>query len=278
MIQEAKTPVKKAGVIGHPIAQSKSPIIHHYWMDKHGIDASYTAHDIASENLEKDVRSLFQEGYLGLNVTVPHKEKIIDLCDDIDGAAKAIGAVNTLLCQDGKVKGFNTDAYGFLKNLEAQCNTENLKDKKTLILGAGGAAKACLYALSQNGFENLTLSNRTKKRAEALQNNFQFEILDWEEKDQNLEDFGLIVNTTSLGMKAQAPLDFCFDDVSKSAVIYDIVYNPLITDFLKRAQQKNLKIVTGIGMLLYQAALSFDIWFGVKPDIDEALQKKVLRP
>lgn len=268
----------KAALIGHPVAQSKSQIIHEYWLKQHNIEGRYDLIDTPPEGLEQIVRRLVEEGYNGFNITVPHKEKIVTFCDELDDGAKQIGAVNTVHVKGGKLQGYNTDVAGFMQNLKSSIPDFDATGKTALVLGAGGAARAALYGLINSDIEKIILTNRTKEKAQTLQKDFGnvIEVVDWSEKEnQNLKT-DLLVNTTSLGMINNPPLEFDCDGLKEGAVVYDIVYNPLHTALLKNAKSKKYQIVTGIGMLLYQAAPAFKLWSDVAPSVTPELQELVL--
>lgn len=266
----------RAGVIGHPISHSKSPLIHGHWMEKYNIDGDYKAVDIAPDDLEMGVRDLVRDGYAGFNVTVPHKIAIMDVCDEIDATARAIGAVNTVVIEDGKLYGRNTDAFGFIENLKAGL-PDGAFDAPAMVLGAGGAARAAVYGLLQAGVPHIAVCNRSKDKAEALRamDPHKISVVEWDMRDR-LGGYGLLVNTTSLGMAGHAPLDIQLHELPEGAAVCDIVYAPLMTDLLSTAQARGHHIVTGIGMLLHQARPAFHAWTGVMPEVDEALVQKVL--
>lgn len=261
---------KRAAVIGRPVKHSLSPMIHNHWLAQYGIEGVYDAIDIAPIDLQERLRQLIDEGYVGFNITIPHKVSVMDICDEIDDVARAIGAVNTIRISNGKVHGSNTDAFGFTENLRDQCAGWDPKAGTVLILGAGGAAQAAVYALKQAGVNDIILANRTQSKAALLGRS-----VPWEDRNSVARDATMIVNTTSLGMTGQQPLDMDLSD--SRAIIYDIVYRPLMTPLLRQAQDKNLPMVTGLGMLLQQARPAFKCWFGILPDVDKALQEKILK-
>ncbi|MEM6780487.1 MAG: shikimate dehydrogenase [Pseudomonadota bacterium] len=265
----------KLAVIGYPIKQSKSPIIHGYWMEKHGIEGTHEAVQIDLDQFERGIQKLIDDDYRGFNVTVPHKERIIPLCTEIDDTAKAIGAVNTVTIEDGKLYGSNTDAYGFIQNLKQQCDQID-RSKKAIVLGAGGAARAVVYALQHDGFENIVLLNRTRERAEVIVNDIGGTVDNWDQRSAILEEAGLVVNTTSLGMIGQPELELDVSALPHEAIVYDIVYKPLMTDLLNNAKDNKNQIVTGIGMLLHQAVPAFEQWTGIQPEINDELERLVL--
>lgn len=271
----------KTAVIGHPIAHSKSPLIHNYWLNHYNLPGHYEALDIPPENLKKDVDNLVNNGYCGFNVTVPHKISIMDLCYEIDEIASSIGAVNTVTIKDGKLYGANTDAYGFIENIKNHAKlygfSWQLNDGPAVILGAGGAARAAVYGLLQEDVPEIILLNRSKERAENLAlMDKRIKVIEWEKRADSLENANFLVNTTSLGMKGQPPLEIDLSRANPSITVHDIVYNPLHTQLLKNADKAHLRTITGIGMLLHQARPGFKLWNGVMPDVTAELEDLVL--
>lgn len=268
----------KAGVIGWPISHSKSPLIHGHWLDKYGLAGSYEAIAIAPENLKSEIARLKAEGYAGFNVTVPHKQAIMPYLDYIRADAERIGAVNTVVINpDGKMEGRNTDAFGFIENLKEGAPDYDFTKAPAIVLGAGGAARAVVYALGKAGVPEIRILNRTLARAVELAKQFPACIaMDWEMLPEAMVRTELLVNTTSLGMKGQPPLEIDLTRLPKTALVHDIVYAPLETGLLRMARVRGNQTVTGIGMLLHQARPAFQAWFGVMPDVDEALRQKVL--
>ena len=273
----------KACVIGHPITHSKSPLIHNSWIKKHGLSGEYKAIDIAPEMLEKEVRALAMQGYNGFNVTVPHKESMLKICDHIDENAAAIGAVNTVVIKDQKLFGMNTDGFGFLNNIYQAHPSFKFAKKHVAVLGAGGAARAIIVALCAQGAAKITILNRTTSRAQELKNDLPasmqgvIEVGDWKMRDEALNGTDLLVNTTSLGMNGQAELELSLQHLPLGALVNDIVYAPLRTKLLQNAQERGHPIVTGIAMLLHQARPAFEAWTGILPDVSTALQEQVLK-
>lgn len=271
----------KTGVIGHPIGHSKSPIIHNYWMTRHDIKGDYKAIDITPDDLNACLKALVDDGYAGLNVTIPHKIAIMDMCDTLDDTARAIGAVNTLHFTDGQIMGHNTDAYGFIQNMHETHTSISFDDTAALVIGAGGAAKAAVYALITAGVGQIYIANRTQTKAQELIQEFQIydhilKAVPWDDMSAVLPTADFIINTTSLGMAKNDDLIIDFSAVKPSAIAYDIVYAPLMTQFLHDAQNADIRIVTGIGMLIHQARKAFEIWHNVLPDVNETLIQKVL--
>ncbi len=264
----------KAAVMGHPIAHSLSPAIHGYWFRECGIAGDYQALDVAPANLATSVQELTDAGYSGFNVTVPHKQAVMALCDTLDDTARAIGAVNTVIIANGKREGRNTDAFGFIANLKQSVPGFDFTRGPALVLGAGGAARAVLYGLLQEGIPEIRLANRTRDNAQALAQEFpRVKIIDWKDRDAACEGVSLLINTTVLGMQGQADLEMDISALPADAVVYDIVYKPLWTPLLQAAKARNLPAVTGIGMLLHQARPAFAAWTGTMPEVTAALEK-----
>lgn len=262
-----------ACVIGHPVSHSLSPKLHSYWLKQYGIAGSYTAQDVAPEALADFMRGLGAT-FTGCNVTLPYKEAVMALLDEVDDIAGAIGAVNTIIVsKDGTLKGTNTDAFGFIENIKAHVALEARKNK-AVILGAGGAAKAVVKALIDEGFSQVIVCNRTREKAEALQTQFGKKIIaaEWSERSDILQGADLLVNTTSLGLKGQEPLEINLAALPKQAVVSDIVYSPLMTPLLIQAKAAGYTIVDGLGMLIYQAVPGFEAWFGRRPEVTQELR------
>jgi shikimate dehydrogenase len=276
---------KAAGVMGFPISHSLSPRLHGYWIQKYNLAASYVAWEVAPGTLKDRLAKLPEECvqneglFRGTNLTIPLKEEAMDLVDILEPTAKKIGAVNTVIvADDGQLIGRNTDAAGFTDSLSEKVDVAGFKGGTALVLGAGGAAKAIVYALQNLGFSKILITNRTRARAEELAANMggTAAVIDWDDRAQDLSALDLVVNTTSLGMKGQPTLDMSLQGLKKGAVVTDIVYTPLMTDLLTRADEAGYITVDGLGMLLHQAKAGFEAWFGVKPDVDAALRHFVL--
>lgn len=268
-----------AGVIGWPIAHSRSPRIHGYWLEQHRIDGAYVPLGIDPQYVEQMFDALPKLGFRGWNVTLPHKEAAFRLVHERTQTAEEIGAVNTVTVQpDGSLHGDNSDAFGFVAHLE-QSAPDWPKDRPAVVLGAGGAARAVCSALLHAGVPSLRLINRTRARAEALGAAFgpRIEVVDWEERSATLAGAGLLTNTTSLGMTKQPPLAIALDDLPADAVVYDIVYVPLETELLAEARARGLAGVDGLGMLLHQARPGFRRWFGVDATVTPDLYQAVVR-
>jgi shikimate dehydrogenase len=268
-----------AGVIGWPVGHSRSPRLHGYWLEKMGIDGAYLPLAVAPDDLAEVVRVLPKLGFRGVNLTIPHKEAVIPLLDTIDPLAARIGAVNTLIIkEDGTIEGRNTDAFGFLENVRRGAPDWQPQDGPAVVIGAGGAARAVIAALTDAGVGELRLVNRSRDRAERLAQDLGGPIVvgDWNSRADLLDGAALVVNTTSLGMAGQPPLDLDLAALPISAVVTDIVYVPLETPLLAAARQRGNRIVDGLGMLLWQAVPGFTAWFGPQPEVTDALRTFVL--
>jgi len=272
--------VPLAGVIGSPIAHSKSPQLHAHWLKVNGLKGFYIPMDVASDDLENVLRTMPKMGFVGANVTVPHKEKVMELADLVTDRATLIGAANTLIFRkDGKLHADNTDGYGFIQNLRENAPDWTPQTGPAAVLGAGGAARAVVASLLDAGVPEIMISNRTPVRAEALQADFgsRLKVVDWVQAGNMLEDAVTVVNTTSLGMIGKPPLRVPLDGLRKDAVVTDLVYAPLKTRLLSEAEKAGCTTVDGLGMLLYQAIPGFERWFGVRPVVDSATRAAALR-
>ena len=267
----------RAFVCGHPIAHSRSPLIHGYWLKQHAIDGSYKAVDVAPADFARFAATLADQGYAGGNVTIPHKEAAFAAAARRDAAAEMIGAVNTLWLEDGALVGGNTDAAGFAANLDDHAAGWESAGP-AVVLGAGGAARAVIHALQQRGVSDIRVINRTVARAQELADRFGTGVSAHgsEAAGELLGDAGLLVNTTSLGMHGDASLPADPGRLPPGAIVTDIVYVPLETPLLAAARQRGLKTVDGLGMLLHQAVPGFEKWFGVRPKVTEELRALVI--
>ncbi len=264
---------KLAGIIGWPVAHSRSPRLHGFWLDRHGIDGAYVPLPVRPENLVSAVRSLRDVGFRGGNVTIPHKETVVAACDRLEPSAERAGAVNTLIFgDDGTITGANTDGSGFVAGLAQHVPDFSPADGPAVLLGAGGGARAVAAALLDGGCPEVVLLNRTRARAEALAATLGAGVTvgEWGEVAA-LGRAALVVNTTSLGMKGQDPLDIALESLSPAAVVADIVYVPRTTALLDAAAARGHRIMGGLPMLLHQARIGFSRWFGVMPEVDDAL-------
>jgi shikimate dehydrogenase len=263
----------RACVMGHPVAHSRSPLLHGYWLETLRIGGIYERLDVTEADFPNFLRNLRAHGYVGGNITVPHKEAAFGLVDQRDKAAQAIGAVNTVWYQDGRLVGGNTDAYGFIAHLDVSIPRWHEQVRRAVLLGAGGAARAVAHALLGHGTQ-IVLVNRTLARAVGLAAHFGQRVSagEYGELPQLLRDADLVVNTTSLGMAGKPPLEIDLTPLKPSAVVYDIVYVPLETELLRAAKQRGHRTVSGLGMLLHQAVPGFARWFGVTPSVTPELE------
>ena len=268
-----------AGVMGWPVAQSRSPRLHGYWLRLHGIDGTYIPLSVRPEHFATALRALPLLGFAGANVTVPHKEVALAVVDRSDATARRIGAVNTIVvASDGTLDGRNSDGFGFMENLRAGISGWSPRAGPAVILGAGGSARAIAVALLDGGAPEIRIVNRTVERAERLNADIggPFRIYGWADRASALADAALLVNSTTLGMKGQPPLELVLDRLPTTAVVNDIVYSPLETTLLATARARGNPVVDGLGMLLHQARPGFAAWFGVEPEVTPELRRFVL--
>lgn len=278
-----------AGALGWPVSHSLSPTLHGYWLARHGIDGAYVPLPVRPEHFDRAVRGLALAGFAGFNVTVPHKEAALSACDTLDDAARRIGAVNTIVvsraaggASDGvRLEGRNTDGFGFIENLRALApavlDPARAQGACAVVIGAGGAARAVCDVLIEAGFR-VALTNRTADRARSLASRLgpAAQAVGWDERGPSLTGAALVVNTTSLGMAGQPPLELDLALLPSDAVVADIVYVPLETDLLKAARARGNPVVDGLGMLLHQGRAGFHAWFGTDPVVDEPLRRFML--
>jgi shikimate dehydrogenase len=269
-----------AYVIGWPIRHSRSPIIHGYWLKQHNISGSYEKMEVAPENLAAFISGLGRD-FAGCNVTVPHKEKVLALVDDIAETARAVGAVNTIWFEDGKRRGMNTDVAGFLDNLDQETPGWDRAPLNAVVLGAGGAARAVVYGLLQRGASGITIVNRSPDRAEELARDLAPDLgvvpkaAGFGDLPTLLPTATLLVNATSLGMDGKPGLDISIQGLNPEAVVTDLVYVPLRTKLLEDAAASGNRTADGLGMLLHQAVPGFEKWFGVRPKVTPELRRLV---
>jgi len=268
--------LKAACVIGWPVGHSRSPLIHNYWIKQHGLDAEYRREAVPPEQFKDFITHLAARGYVGANVTVPHKQAALAVSEP-DERARAVGAVNTLWLDGGRLRSTNTDVEGFIGNLDATAPGWDRGLQSALVLGAGGAARAVVFGLLERGIGRILLVNRTAERAAALLTQFGDRVVlaRWSDLDELVAEARLLVNTTSLGMAGQPPLTIDLARLSPDAVVSDLVYAPLETALLAAARSRGLRAVDGLGMLLHQAGGGFQRWFGVRPQVTEALRAQV---
>lgn len=268
-----------AGVIGHPIAHSRSPALHGFWLKRYGIKGHYIPMEVAQADLKEALAFLPKVGFVGLNVTIPHKESVLALADVVTDRAALIGAANTLIFRkDGKIHADNTDGAGFIANLKQHAPAWNAHSGPAALFGAGGAARAVIAALIDQGVQEIRIANRTRARAETLRGDFgaHLHIFDWTQAASMLDGAALVINSTSLGMAGKPDFRVPLDALEPTALVTDLVYTPLMTPFLLEAQARGAKVVDGLGMLLHQAAPGFERWFNHRPEVDEATRAAVL--
>lgn len=278
-MSESRIPL--AGVIGNPIEHSKSPALHGHWLKSMRLRGHYVPMRVEREDLEAVLASLPKAGFVGVNVTIPHKEAVLELADLVTDRAALVGAANTLIFRkDGKIHADNTDGYGFIENLRHGAPGWNPKSGPAAVFGAGGAARAVIASLIEVGVDEIRLSNRTKSRAESLRGEFgtKINVVDWVQAGNMLEGATTVVNTTSLGMVGKPEMRVPLDAFLPGAVVSDLVYAPLITPFLHKAANMGCITVDGLGMLLHQATPGFERWFGKRPVVDDAARQAVLDP
>lgn len=268
-----------AGVIGNPISHSKSPQLFRHWLKAYDRPGYYIPMAITEYNLETVIRSLPKMGFVGCNVTLPHKVSVLDIADLATDRATLIGAANTLIFRkDGKIHADNTDGYGFIANLKQGAPGWAPAIGPAAVLGAGGAARAVIASLIETGVQEIFLSNRTRPKAEALKAAFgtKITVVDWVQAGNMLEEATTVVNTTSLGMSGQPELRVPLDGLRRGTVVTDLVYAPLRTRLLTEAEAAGCVVVDGLGMLLHQAVPGFERWFGVRPEVDVDARAAVL--
>ena len=269
-----------AGVIGSPVSHSKSPQLHRHWLKTYGIAGDYIPMDVSAQDLKEVLRALPKAGFVGVNITIPHKEAVLEIADLVTDRATLIGAANTLIFRkDGKIHADNTDGYGFVENLKSGAPNWNPASGPATVLGAGGAARAVIASLLDAGVPEILLTNRTRVRAEKLADDFgkRLTVVDWVQAGNILEESALIVNTTSLGMIGKPAMRVPLDGLRRGSVVTDLVYTPLKTDLLAAASAAGCVTVDGLGMLLHQAVPAFERWFGQRPEVDSLTRAAALR-
>lgn len=274
-----KDTIPLAGVIGDPISHSLSPRLHGHWLQRYGLRGHYVPLHVNHADLETVLRTLPQMGFVGVNVTLPHKELVISIADSVTDRAALIGAANTLtFTANGQIQADNTDGMGFLSNIRQTLPGWAASAGPALVLGSGGAAKAIVSALVSDGAPVVHVANRTRARADGLKEQFGARVspLDWTHIPEIIGESALIVNTTSLGMTGQSPLSLDLSRLSAATVVTDIVYSPLQTDLLRDADARGCQTVDGLGMLLHQAVPGFERWFNYSPMVDDDLRAAVL--
>jgi shikimate dehydrogenase len=270
------TGIRAACVIGWPVEHSRSPLIHNYWLRRYGIAGEYRRELVPAEEFAAFARSLAARGYVGANVTVPHKEAAFALSEP-DERARAIGAANTLWLDGGVLRSTNTDVEGFLDNLDASAPQWDRGADRAVVLGAGGAARAVIHGLLSRGVERIVVANRTVSRAETLHQAFgaRVDVGRWDEVGAALAGAALLVNATTLGMQGQPNLAVDVARLPRHAIVADLVYVPVLTPLLAAAKARDLRTAEGLGMLLHQAVRGFALWFGKTPDVTAELRALV---
>lgn len=273
------TSLLRAGVIGSPVGHSLSPLMHKYWFEAQGLNGQYEAIEVLPKNLGSAVNTLKRDGLRGFNVTVPHKTAILQYLDKITPLARQTGAVNTVVIHaDGTTTGLNTDGIGFIKHLNNSAPGWP-KDKPALLLGAGGAARAVALALINDGVPMVMMCNRTRASAQEIADQIgrgRITVVDWADRSHAITGAGLIVNATTLGMVGQPHIELDVSNAAPDTVVYDIVYKPLRTSIIERAQDRGLRTVDGLGMLAYQGAAAFKAWFDLDVGYDDTLRAILL--
>ena len=279
MVDSRETKFRRAFVCGYPIRHSRSPLIHSYWLKQLGLQGSYTAQEVAPDNFAGFMNGLRtgESGFVGGNVTIPHKEAAYSLADAPDDLARELGAANTLWVEDGRIRATNTDGHGFTANLDDR-HPGWSEGGRAVIFGAGGAARAIVQAVRDRGFSEVHIVNRTLARAQELADRFGPRIFAHPQTAlaEVMGGAHLFVNTTSLGMDGEQAVEIDFSPLASGAVVTDIVYVPLVTPILQQARQHGFATVDGLGMLLHQAVPGFEKWFGKRPAVDESLRKLVI--
>ena len=272
------SPFVLAGVMGWPVAHTRSPAIHNHWIAQHGLKGAYVQLPVQPDRLETAIRGLAALGFAGCNVTVPHKVSAMQFMDELHPTARRVAAINTIVVQpDGRLLGMNNDGAGYIQSLRDADATWRGDAGPALVLGAGGAARAIVVALLDEGVPELRITNRTLERAQELAKDFgdRVKVVPWTQRNAAMAGASLLVNTTTLGMHGQAPLDVALDALPQTAMVSDAIYIPLETPLLTQARLRGHRTVNGLGMLLNQACPAFQSWFGVLPEITPELRAAV---
>ncbi|TWT09070.1 shikimate dehydrogenase [Planomicrobium sp. CPCC 101079] len=256
-------------VIGDPIAHSLSPYMHETWFKENGVDAAYIPVRVEPADLEKAFLALRTLGVSGFNITLPHKESILPMLDRLDETAAVMGAVNTVVFDGKQYAGFNTDGDGFVQSLFAAAVD---LDVKVLVIGAGGAARGIAFALKRAGFADIVIANRTVERAEELAQDIDGSALTLQQAENGLGEFGIIIQTTSVGLSKDQALPISLENIKPGSIAADIIYNPMETPFLLKAKEQGCITINGIGMFVYQGAIAFEKWTGIKPDTEKMME------
>jgi shikimate dehydrogenase len=265
-----------AGVMGWPVAQSRSPMLHNYWFKQHNLAGTYVPLAVKPEDIEPALRGLPALGFSGVNITIPHKQTSMPLMSEIDATGRGIGAINLVVVRpDGSMVGSNTDAFGCIENIRQQQPQWRADAGPVVVIGAGGAARTAMWALADHGVREIRIANRTHQRAVTVAHDIggPIEVFAWEQRHDILEGATMLVNATNQGMIGQSPLALSLDKLPKSAIVYDIVYNPIDTPLLLDARARGHRTIPGLGMLLNQAPPAWKAWFGIEPKVTPELRK-----
>jgi len=270
--------MRRACVIGWPIEHSRSPLIHGYWLARYGIEGTYTKVAVEPDDVARFLRSLGAEGFVGCNVTVPHKEMAYAIAEEAEDSARVVGAANTLWLEGDRLHAANTDTYGYMTHLGHVVPDWRAHDGPVCVLGAGGAARAIVYGFLDAGIDEVRIFNRTRERAEAIAEQFgpRVKVFDWNNRSDGARDACVLVNTTAVGLKGAGSLGMDFTGFNPDCVVSDIVYVPLETELIAAARSHGLRTVDGLGMLLHQAVPGFERWFGVRPQVTDELRATIV--
>jgi shikimate dehydrogenase len=269
-------PFKAAGVIGWPVAQSRSPKLHGYWFERYNVNGAYILLPVQPDKVGDAIKGLVALGFAGCNVTIPHKQAVIPLLDHVDPLARRMGAVNLIVIgEDGKLSGYNKDGYGWFASIKENKPDFDVKAGPAVVVGAGGASRAIVFTLADEGAPEIRLVNRHQERAEQLAAacGKPVKVYPWEKRAELIADANLLVNCTNQGMYGQQPLDLSLDRLPASTYVSDVIYNPLETPLIKAAKARGNATAGGLGMLLHQARPAFKAWFGIDPEVTPELRK-----
>ena len=269
-----------AAVIGHPVNHSRSPRMHNFWLAHFGLEGYYIPLDIDPKKFERSIRNLPELGLLGANITIPYKEKVLKIADKISDRAALVGAANTLtFLPNGGIYADNTDGYGFLQNIKSKYKDWSAREGISVVFGAGGASRAILAALIEDGASDIILANRTRSRADQLRSDFgaKIKVVEWMKVQNYLSEASTIINTTSLGMVGKTDLPIPLNALKKNTLVTDIVYTPIETHLLATAAKMGCRTVDGLGMLIHQAIPGFERWFGIRPGDSQALRELLIK-
>ncbi len=269
-----------AAVIGHPVNHSRSPRMHNFWLAHFGLEGHYIPLDIDPKKFERSIRNLPELGLVGANITIPYKEKVLKIADKISDRAALVGAANTLtFLPNGGIYADNTDGYGFLQNIKSKYKDWSAREGISVVFGAGGASRAILAALIEDGASDIILANRTRSRADQLRSDFgaKIKVVEWMKVQNYLSEASTIINTTSLGMVGKTDLPIPLNAFKKNTLVTDIVYTPIETHLLATAAKMGCRTVDGLGMLIHQAIPGFERWFGIRPGDSQALRELLIK-